>query len=94
MVIDRDDVLRIAKLSKVKPSEDETVRLESQFCEILKYMDRLNEVDTSDVDPLYSPCDGQPATRKDEAVRTCTREELLANSPADDSEFFVVPRIL
>ncbi len=93
-IISREDVLHVGKLSKLKPSEAEAARLETQFGNILQYMERLNEVDTNGVEPLYSPLENKPAVRKDKAHRTCTREELLANSPADDDQFFVVPKVI
>ena len=94
MAISREDVLHMGTLSKLKPTDAQATRLEAQFGEILKYMERLSEVDTSGVEPLYSPHENQPAVRKDEARRTCTRQELLANSPVDDDQFFVVPKVI
>ncbi len=94
MKITKEDVLHMGKLSKIAPTEKEVAKLEKQFGEILGYMDRLNEVNTNGVPPLYSPLDFAPATKPDEVRRTCSRDELLSNSPEESREFFVVPRII
>ena len=94
MAISQEDVLHVGRLSKLRPSDEEAARLQGQFADILNYMDRLNAVDTNGVEPLYSPHEGVPASREDKSIQTCTRSELLANSPADSDEFFVVPRVI
>lgn len=94
MAISQEDVLHVGKLSKICPTEQEAAKLQGQFVDILDYMNRLGQVDTTGVEPLYSPHGGLPATREDRAIRTCQRSELLANSPADSDEFFVVPRVI
>lgn len=94
MAISLDDVLQVGGLSKIRPDQAEAARLQEQFANILNYMERLNAVDTSGVEPLYSPHEGVAATREDKAVRTCSRSELLKNSPADSDEFFVAPRVI
>ncbi|MBQ4133002.1 MAG: Asp-tRNA(Asn)/Glu-tRNA(Gln) amidotransferase subunit GatC [Desulfovibrionaceae bacterium] len=94
MAISLDDVLHVGGLSKIRPTQEEAARLQTQFADILNYMERLNAVDTSGVAPLYSPHEGVPAVREDQVVKTCERSELLKNSPADSDEFFVVPRVI
>lgn len=94
MAISQEEVLHVGRLSKIRSSAQEATRLQGQFEDILNYMDRLDEVDTTNVEPLYSPHEGVGATRADKAVKTCERSELLANSPADNDEFFVVPRVI
>lgn len=94
MAISREEVLHVGRILKIRLSDQEAARFQDQFEDILNYMDRLDEVDTSNVEPLYCPHDGVAVTREDKAIKTCTRFELLANSPADNDEFFVVPRII
>ena len=94
MAISREDVLHVGMLSKIRPTEEEAAKLQGQFADILNYMERLNQVDTTGVEPLYSPHEGVGAVREDKVVKTCSRSELLANSPGDSGEFFVVPRVL
>jgi len=94
MAISQEDVLHVGRLSKIRPTDQEAAKLQSQFADILNYMDRLNQVDTSGVEPLYAPHEGVAAIREDKAVKTCERSELLANSPGDSDEFFVVPKVI
>ena len=93
-VISQEDVLRMGRLSKIKPDAESVAKLEKQFADILSYMDILSEPDTSGVEPLYSPVEFVPATRPDVAQKTCAREELLRNSPEESDEVFVVPRVI
>ena len=62
--------------------------------DILAYMDVLAQVDTSDVEPLYSPAQHPGPQREDVAARKRERSEVLANAPEADGEYFIVPRIV
>lgn len=98
-----DTVKKIAKLARLElgaglsPEEAEKgiARFAKQFDDIVALMDTLSEVNTEGVEPLYWPlaADVTPP-REDVAERHNTREELLANAPEQDGQFFVVPRIV
>lgn len=90
-VTDLDHLCRLARLA---PDGAAREHFASQCSDILAYMDKLAEVDTEGVEPLYSPVDHADAFREDAALRIRTREEILANAPDTDGEFFVVPRIV
>ena len=60
----------------------------------MAYMDTLGQVDTSAVDPMYSPVEHATVTRPDEVRREHTRDEVLANAPETDGQFFIVPKIV
>ena len=88
------EVAHMAELSRLDISEEEKVLFARQLDDILGYMDVLAKVDTSSVEPLYSPAQHQPPPREDLAAHVCTRQEVLANAPEADGEYFMVPRIV
>ncbi|MDR3362144.1 MAG: Asp-tRNA(Asn)/Glu-tRNA(Gln) amidotransferase subunit GatC [Desulfovibrio sp.] len=92
--ITKDDVARMAALSRLTVNNEEGLLFTRQFQDILGYMDVLAEVDTTGVEPLYSPILHKPQCREDSAARLRTREEILANAPEQDGACFIVPRIV
>lgn len=89
-----DEVRYMARLSRLILSEDEEKLLAGQFGQIIGHMDFLNSVDTTAVEPLYSPAMHKSMNREDESRNIRTREEILANAPKTDGKYFVVPRIV
>ena len=94
MSLGKEEVQRVAKLARLRPAVEDVERLASQFANILDYMERLNEIDTSQVEPMYSPVEYTGRLRPDDAYSTCTREEVLQNSPEPDEQFYIVPRVV
>ena len=92
--ISQADVAHMATLSRLYVSPDEQALFARQFGDILAYMDVLAEVDTTGVEPLYSPVQHEGIPREDEARHVRSREAVLANAPHGDGEYFVVPRIV
>lgn len=92
--ISGEDVAHMAALSRLSVSEEEKELFARQMGDILTYMDVLARVETSAVEPLYSPALHPGTLRDDEAKRRHTREEVLANAPEADGEYFIVPRIV
>lgn len=92
--VSRQDVLHMATLSRLTVDDADVDRYAAQMSDILSYMDILEKIDTSAVEPLYSPSEHGPLMRPDEAAHRRTREEILANAPERTDEYFVVPRIV
>ena len=88
------EVAHMAQLSRRSLSGQEQELFARQLGDILGYMDVLAKVDTSAVEPLYSPAQYTSATREDVAAHVRTRQEVLANAPEADGEYFMVPRIV
>ena len=88
------EVAHMAQLSRLSVGEQEQALFARQLGDILGYMDVLARVDTSAVEPLYSPVRHESAARQDVAVQVRTRQEVLANAPEGDGEYFMVPRIV
>ncbi|MDR1659908.1 MAG: Asp-tRNA(Asn)/Glu-tRNA(Gln) amidotransferase subunit GatC [Desulfovibrio sp.] len=92
--VSRDDVLKMAALSRLQPTEDEQALFARQFQDILGYMDILASVDTEGVEPLYSVAMHGGLLRDDAAEAGLDREDALSNAPLRNDGCFVVPRIV
>lgn len=104
MSVTREQVLATAKLARidlalhaegVQADAEETVtRLAAQMESIVGYMDILNQVDTTGVEPLYSPLECAPPPRPDKAEQRRTIDEILSNAPRRQGSFFAVPPVI
>jgi aspartyl-tRNA(Asn)/glutamyl-tRNA(Gln) amidotransferase subunit C len=94
MRIDKDLVEKIAHLARLQFNETEKVKIEADLNRILDFMETLNEVDTSMVEPLIYMNDEVNVLRKDEVIQTITHEEGLANAPKKDTDYFRVPKVI
>ena len=94
MTFTKDEAAKVAALARLSLDDDKLELFASQFQDILGYMDTLNELDTAGVDPLYSPARKETAYREDKARQIRSREEILANAPEQDGQFFIVPKIV
>lgn len=91
----REDVLKLARLSRLKLSEKEVERFQSELSEILNYVEQLDKVDVSGLEPTYQITGlknvSRPDKIKDYGYKT---EELLAQAPALADNQFKVKRVL
>lgn len=94
MKISREEVSKVARLARLDLGEDKIELFVGQIGDVLAYIDKLNELDTTGVEPLYGPVSHATVMRPDEVRRTCSRNEVLANAPETDGAFFMVPRIV
>ncbi len=94
MKLSTEEVARVARLARLDLSEEKTEIFAGQLHNILSYMDKLNEIDTSNVEPMFSPVEHTTVLRKDVVVKEHTRDEILSNAPDTDGQYFVVPRIV
>ena len=84
----------MAILARLDLTPDEQERLTGQLGRILEYMDKLNELDTSGVEPMSHAVDMVNALRPDRAVNQPQTEALLSNAPAREDDFLSVPKII
>ena len=89
-----EELRHMAKLSKLEIDSREEELFRHQFGTILEHMGILSQVDTSNIEPLYTPATQDEFTRADVANNTRQREQILANAPQTDGEYFIVPRIV
>lgn len=94
MPVSLEDVNKISKLAKLKFSEDEKKKLQNDMNRILDYMDKLNELDLSNVEPLENINETENIFRDDEKKETISREEALKNAPSKTDKFFKVPKVI
>lgn len=93
-MLTREDVLKIATLSKLEFSESEIEKFRVDLNKIFDYMEELNGVDTSDVDPLFNVLDLKDKLRKDNIKNAEIKKEILKNAPNSDEEFIIVPKVV
>ncbi len=94
MKISPEEVAKVAMLSRLDLPQEKLELFAGQLGDILDYMDKLGELNTDDVEPMYSPVSHTTVLRKDEVRKDYSREEVLSNAPEQDGSFFIVPRIV
>lgn len=94
MPVTLKDVEHIAKLARLEFTEEEKQKFTHQLNEILAYMEQLNKLDTSKVDPLSHVIELNNIFRDDAAKPGLTTEEALKNAPAKTEKFFKVPKVI
>ena len=92
--IDQTQVRKVAKLSRLELTEGEVQEFTGQLSAILDYVEKMNELDTTGVEPLAHCLPVSNVLRKDSARESLGTEKVLANAPQRDDEFFKVPKIL
>ena len=94
MPLTQKDFYHLCRLSRISPDPAAQEIMAQQCSHILAYMDKLSEIDTSGIEPLYSPVEHEIFFREDIAYRRCTRSSILNDAPVTDGQFFIVPRIV
>ena len=94
MNIDMATVERVAVLARLSFSEEEKIKIQQELNKIVSFFDKLNEVETTDVEPLIFLTDEINAFRDDTPKLEITREEALKNAPQKNSDYFKVPKFL
>ena len=89
-----EDVLHIARLARLKLSEQQLTLYQSQLNSILEHVHRLTELPLDEVEPLAHPLDVFNELADDLPSETLTSSELLANAPAIEQNYFAVPKVL
>ena len=87
------DVEHVAKLARLELTQAEKEMFTHQLGDVLGHVERMNEVDTTGVEPMNHPIDFSNVMREDVKIYENTREELMQNAPDVEGEFFKVPRI-
>ena len=94
MAVTIKDVEHIAKLARLEFTDAEKEKLTYQLNKILDYMDKLNELDTTNVEPLSHVIELSNVMRQDVVVPSFPREEMLMNAPEKTERFFKVPKVI
>lgn len=94
MSITKDNVLHVAGLARLDLSQEEVARYEVELNDVLEFMEKLNELDTQGVEPTTHVLDISNVFRQDIVVASSDVEEILANAPDREDDYFKVPSIL
>ena len=94
MSLSRDDVEKVALLGRLLLSDDELARMTVQLGQIVEYVRQLEELDTSQVEPLAHAADLENVFAGDVVRPSLDREQALANAPKRDDECYRVPAVL
>ena len=93
--LSRDDVLKLARLSRLRLSEEEIQQFQAEISEILGYVEQLSEVDTKGLEPTSQVTGLTNVMREDEVIDYgVAPDELLKNAPAVEKDHFKVKRVL
>lgn len=88
------EVRHVAKLARLKVSDQEVKTFTVQLGAILEYVAQLQQLDTTDVEPLAHALPVRNVFRDDEIQPSLSNDQALANAPQRDGEFFSVPKVL
>ncbi len=94
MKLDAETLKKIAHLSRLEIDEKDTDKMLRDMSNMLTFVEKLNEVNTDDVEPLTTMSHEVNALREDIAKQQLTHEEVLKNAPKKDADFFRVPKVL
>jgi len=94
MSIDKDTVKHISKLARISVNDKKVDSLSKDLSSIIRFIEKLNKLNTDNVKPLTSIIDASLKSREDEIHDGKIRDQILKNSPEKNEEFFVVPKVV
>lgn len=94
MAVTIEEIKQAAFLARINTSAEEAKEFTRQLNDILKYADRIKELDTKDASPLYHILPVYNVFRQDEIIAGPDRNELMSNAPEAQDGYYKVPRIL
>jgi aspartyl-tRNA(Asn)/glutamyl-tRNA(Gln) amidotransferase subunit C len=94
MTIDLKTIKHISKLSRISVDDEKAKKLAVDLNSIFEFIKKLNELKTDNVEPLTSVVETTLKLRRDEVKSKNIREQILKNSPEENEDFFVVPRVV
>ena len=94
MIVNDELVDQLAHLARleIRPEEKESIKLDLQ--KMIAFIEKLNEIDTTGVEPLLFMSDEINVLREDKVEGSITREEAFLNAPIKDDQFFKVPKVI
>lgn len=94
MEVNEAMVNKLANLSKLSFNEDEKKAISKDLEKMIGFVEKLNELDLKDAEPLMHMSEEINVLRDDELKGSVTRQEALLNAPATDGAFFLVPKVI
>ena len=94
MSIDLKTIKHISRLSRISVDEKRAEKLADDLNSIFDFIEKLNELKTDKVEPLTSVAETTLKLRPDEVKSKNIREQIVKNSPQDNEDYFVVPKVI
>ena len=94
MSVDIDTVKRVAHLARIAVTDEEAVKMKGELNAILGFVEQLNEVDVSGVEPMTSVVEMAMKNRDDVVTDGDKAEDVIANAPLSEDHFFMVPKVV
>jgi aspartyl-tRNA(Asn)/glutamyl-tRNA(Gln) amidotransferase subunit C len=94
MAVDQETVRRIARLARIRLEEADVPILEAELNAILRWIEQLNEVDVTGVEPLTAVVETRMKMREDVVTDGADPAAVLANAPAESARYFSVPKVV
>jgi aspartyl-tRNA(Asn)/glutamyl-tRNA(Gln) amidotransferase subunit C len=94
MTIDLKTIKHISKLSRISVDDAKAEKLAGDLNSIFDFIEKLNELNTDSVEPLTSVAETTLKLRTDEVKSKNIRDQILKNSPEENEDFFVVPKVV
>ena len=94
MSVDAETVRRVAHLARIAVAEEEVEHLQGELNAILAFVEQLAEVDVDGVEPMTSVTPMAMKMRKDEVTDGGIADDILANAPAREDDFLLVPKVV
>ena len=94
MNVDQKTVKQIARLARLSVSQAEIDNLQAELSGILSWVEQLNTVDTSDVEPMIKVVDLKLPQRQDEVMDGEKADDVTANAPLSEGHFYAVPKVV
>lgn len=94
MQVDDKLIDKLAHLSRLEFENEAKEEIKKDLTRILSFVEKLNELNTDNVEPLVYMTEEVNVLRDDEVKQTITQEEALKNAPKRDSDYFRVPRVV
>ena len=94
MKFNKESLLKLGKLAKLSIKDDKLESLSADLSSIVKFIDRLQEINTEDIDPTSNSLDQNLILREDIAININTADEVLENAPEKELNFYSVPKVI
>ena len=94
MKIDKESIKKIAHLARLEFDESSAEKMSRDMSQILDWVEQLNEIDTSQIEPLTTMSSEVNVMREDKVGHHLSHEAALSNAPKKDSDYFRVPKVL
>ena len=94
MALDKNEVAKIAQLARLHVNDGEAEEVANRISDILELINRMQAIDTENIEPLSHPLDAVQRLRADEITESDRRDELQTIAPASESGLYLVPKVI